>query len=259
MPRSSPRGSLTDANRPLYRPRRTRRTFGGSRAANGYVYDGLGSVVGEVDVNGNLCCQKTTDVYGISRGVVGNAASRHGFVGGLGHYSDTETGIVYMKDRYYDPVVGRFVSQDIAKSGKNWFTYCDDDPVNKVDSTGNVSEDIVNDIISATSGITGFVLGAARETLLKASAEAVHFMLMSVIADLKVLCRSFGRQSAQEFAEMYAWRDLDLAGVPGAGGVAAGHAMKGDVYLGLQLTCIFAIQTLRQTSALMEVEAYCAP
>ena len=59
-----------------------------------YVYDGL---VGEVDVNGTLMCQKTHDVYGVRRGTVGTQASRHGFVGGLGHYSDDETGLVYMR------------------------------------------------------------------------------------------------------------------------------------------------------------------
>ena len=86
-----------------------------------YVYDGLGSVVGEVDVNGTLMCQKTHDVYGIRRGTVGTQASRHGFVGGLGHYSDDETGLIYMRARYYDPNIGRFISQDSKKDGENWF------------------------------------------------------------------------------------------------------------------------------------------
>ena len=120
-----------------------------------YVYDGLGSVVGEVDVNGILCCQKTTDVYGISRGVVGTALSRHGFVGGLGHYSDSETGLVYMRARYYDPAVGRFISQDKHRSGANWFVYCSSDPVNRSDPSGQ--EDLAEVMIatSESMGIDG--------------------------------------------------------------------------------------------------------
>ena len=121
-----------------------------------YVYDGLGSVVGEVDVNGILCCQKTTDVYGISRGNVGTALSRHGFVGGLGHYSDTETGLVYMRARYYDPAVGRFISEDPKLHGGNWFAYCCNNPVNGVDRSGYAT---LQETVGATAAAGG--MGAA--------------------------------------------------------------------------------------------------
>jgi uncharacterized protein RhaS with RHS repeats len=33
-------------------------------------------------------------------------ATRHGFVGGLGHVTDAATGLVYMRARYYEPAVG---------------------------------------------------------------------------------------------------------------------------------------------------------
>ena len=102
-----------------------------------YVYDGLGSVVGEVDVTGNLIAEKKHDVFGLRRGTVGTEKSRHGFVGSLGHYSDDETGLVYMRARYYDPAIGRFVSEDSKAHGVNWFVYCTNDPVNSVDLSGN--------------------------------------------------------------------------------------------------------------------------
>jgi uncharacterized protein RhaS with RHS repeats len=41
-----------------------------------------------------------------------------------------------MRARYYDPANGRFVNQDPAKDGNNWFAYCDNDGVNKFDPTG---------------------------------------------------------------------------------------------------------------------------
>ena len=37
------------------------------------------------------------------------ASSRQGFVWGMGHVSDTQTGLIYMRARYYDPRVGRFI------------------------------------------------------------------------------------------------------------------------------------------------------
>jgi len=104
-----------------------------------YVYDGLGSVVGEVDPSGSLTSSPKYDVYGAVRANSGAASTRQGFVGGLGHVSDSETGLVYMRARYYDPSNGRFVSQDSAKSGTNWFVYCINNPVNFVDESGDSS------------------------------------------------------------------------------------------------------------------------
>ena len=41
-----------------------------------------------------------------------------------------------MRARYYDPAVGRFVSQDSAQDGRNWFAYCKNDPINRADPSG---------------------------------------------------------------------------------------------------------------------------
>ena len=101
-----------------------------------YVYDGLGSVVGEVDPLGNVTSSPKYDVYGAVRGNGGTANTKQGFVGSLGHLSEPETGLIYMAARYMDPQTGRFVSQDPSKNGNNWFAYCDNNPVNEVDRTG---------------------------------------------------------------------------------------------------------------------------
>jgi RHS repeat-associated protein len=109
-----------------------------------YLYDGLGSVLGEVDPSGNVTATRKYDVYGSVRASTGVSTSRQKFVGGLGHPSDDETGLIYMRARYCDPVTGKFVSQDPAKLGKNWFTYTGNNPANGYDftgeSTGNINE-----------------------------------------------------------------------------------------------------------------------
>ena len=107
--------------------------------ARWYVYDGLGSVVGEVDPLGNLTSSTKYDVYGAVRANAGAASSRQGFVGSLGHVSDVETGLIYMRARYYDPSAGRFVSQDPKFNGENWLIYCMDNPINSVDQDGKDS------------------------------------------------------------------------------------------------------------------------
>jgi len=38
--------------------------------------------------------------------------------------------------RFYDPTIGRWIQKDPILSGVNWWVYCDNDPVNGVDPTG---------------------------------------------------------------------------------------------------------------------------
>ena len=102
-----------------------------------YVYDGLGSVLGEVDPNGNITSSRKYDVYGLVRGGSNpGGTSSHKFVGQLGHPSEDNTGLIYMQARYCDPTTGRFISEDPAKDGNNWTLYCDGNPINARDSTG---------------------------------------------------------------------------------------------------------------------------
>ena len=68
-----------------------------------------------------------------------------------GYYYDNESGFYYLQSRYYDPVTGRFLNQDIyVNSGKyftgyNMFTYCLNNPVNRIEIEGKLS--VKNDYI----------------------------------------------------------------------------------------------------------------
>ena len=60
-----------------------------------------------------------------------------------GYYYDTETGLYYLKTRYYDPEVGRFISIDDISyldpetvNGLNLYAYCGNNPVMRVDPNG---------------------------------------------------------------------------------------------------------------------------
>ena len=53
-----------------------------------------------------------------------------------GEYYDAETGLIYLRARYYDPSIGRFISEDPIKDGINWYVYCSNNPIKFVDPSG---------------------------------------------------------------------------------------------------------------------------
>jgi RHS repeat-associated protein len=112
-----------------------------SQTIRWYCYDGLGSVLAEVDPLGNLTASRKYDVYGLVRWSNGSSTSKHKYVGSLGHTSDDETALIYMRARWMDPSLGRFISEDPARDGANWFEYCRGNPVNAVDPDGRTSEE----------------------------------------------------------------------------------------------------------------------
>ncbi|MBR4880840.1 MAG: RHS repeat-associated core domain-containing protein [Clostridia bacterium] len=56
-----------------------------------------------------------------------------------GEYYDEESGLIYLRNRYYDPTSGRFITEDPARDGNNWYVYCGGNPVNSVDPEGTAS------------------------------------------------------------------------------------------------------------------------
>jgi len=73
-----------------------------------------------------------------------------------GREYDRETGLYYYRARYYDPEIGRFISEDPLefKAGVNFYTYVGNNPVNANDPMGLVG------IFGGPSGSLGTVPGA---------------------------------------------------------------------------------------------------
>ena len=92
-----------------------------------------GDVVG-LTANGEVKADYTYSAYGelIADGSNGiNNPIRY-----AGEYNDEETGLIYLRARYYDPGLGRFISEDPVRDGGNWYAYCAGNPVMKVDPSG---------------------------------------------------------------------------------------------------------------------------
>ena len=89
---------------------------------------------------------------------MGAFQGRFGPRGAFGYQSDS-TGLQLLGHRYYDPAVGRFLSPDPIKDGRNWYAYCENNPLTAADPSGLVAPIIVGGVLIAgailCSGCTG--------------------------------------------------------------------------------------------------------
>ena len=114
------------------------------------VYDGHGNMIATLSKNGtgfSFGNQRAFDPWGtvrmwLSGGYAGFPSGRHSAA--IGHQMDDESGLVYMRARYYESGSGRFISQDPAMHGSNWYSYCDNNPVDLADSSGQSEEPAQN-------------------------------------------------------------------------------------------------------------------
>ena len=78
-----------------------------------YVHtDQLGSPIAETDINGAVTARFRYEPYGQS--LEANPAAGPSYTG---HVYDPSSGLIYMQQRYYDPVIGRFLSTYPIKYG----------------------------------------------------------------------------------------------------------------------------------------------
>ena len=96
--------------------------------------DGLGSLVRITNASGTVTDSLGYDAFGQ---LLAATPSRYAFTG---REWDSETGLYYYRARYYDPKVGRFVSEDpiglVGGINLNLFAYVRNNPVNFVDPMG---------------------------------------------------------------------------------------------------------------------------
>jgi RHS repeat-associated protein len=97
------------------------------------VHDQLGSTRLLVDLSGTVDMTATYDAYGNGT-PSGSATTPIEYAGG---YTDSETGFLYLVNRYYDPATAQFVTVDplVDETGQA-FSYAGDDPVNASDPSG---------------------------------------------------------------------------------------------------------------------------
>ena len=117
-----------------------------------YIYNAHGDVVMIVDESGNVQNTYEYDAWGAVINETETIANNHKYAG---QYYDAETGLIYLRARYYDPSDRRFIQEDPARDERNWYVYCGDNPIMYIDPSG---EGKVSGTLTAIAG--GLGIGA---------------------------------------------------------------------------------------------------
>ena len=106
--------------------------------AYAYVKSLQGDIVAILDENGNMVVSYGYDAWGAPLWCTGELAETLGKVQPFryrGYVFDEETGLYYLRSRYYNPQWGRFVNADTIVAN-NLFLYCLNSPNVQIDSSG---------------------------------------------------------------------------------------------------------------------------
>ncbi len=120
-------------------------------ANNAVYYKGINLIAQQMDgAVGYYLYNAHGDITGITGGKARSVGTFEYDAFGNGHpgngaetpfrynsqYYDEETGLYYLRNRYYDSSTGRFTQEDPAKDGLNWYIYCNNNPINLHDFWG---------------------------------------------------------------------------------------------------------------------------
>ncbi|HSW66305.1 MAG TPA: RHS repeat-associated core domain-containing protein [Bacillota bacterium] len=112
-----------------------------------YLTDGLGNVRYLTSGTGTTLNTYATDTYGSNQTTTGTASNNYIY---QDEQKDSESGLTYLRARYYDPTTGRFTSQDPLSgtlenpASQNGYNYANNDPVNLSDPSGMSSLTLIS-------------------------------------------------------------------------------------------------------------------
>ena len=106
---------------------------GGARGF--YEADGLGSITSLTNAQGQIVNTYQTSVFGVETSVTEGINNPYQFTG---REYDRDTGLYYYRARYYDPQIGRFISEDPLgfMGGPDFYPYAGNNPVTFLDPYG---------------------------------------------------------------------------------------------------------------------------
>lgn len=105
-----------------------------------YTQNAHGDVVNLTNADGEVTKTYKYDAFGVEKDISDSDTNAFRY---CGEYYDAESGTIYLRARYYDPEIGRFISRDsfAGKQGDplslNRYTYCHNNPIVYSDPSGH--------------------------------------------------------------------------------------------------------------------------
>ncbi|MFK7930905.1 MAG: RHS repeat-associated core domain-containing protein, partial [Myxococcota bacterium] len=149
--------------------------------------DALGNVIATVDDTGSVVDRYRYDPWG-QREVLGGEADLYGWIGEL---QDPETGLVFLRRRWYDPATGRFLTPDRYKAqtedprSLHRYLYGLADPINNVDRSGEFSIGGFMSGFSVSSmmrGMRGVAVACVKKEIQSELVRAAGQFAVSIVA-----------------------------------------------------------------------------
>ena len=98
----------------------------------------MGSITDITDCDGTVLNHYAYDAFGNRTVEEETVENRFGFAGEI---LDAVTGQYYLRARFYNPVIARFLSEDTYYGdGLNLYAYCHNNPVGYVDPSGHIKK-----------------------------------------------------------------------------------------------------------------------
>jgi RHS repeat-associated protein len=125
-----------------------------------YHYDNLGSTIALSDYDGSVTDHFRYSAYGQLISRKGNTQTPFQYMGIMGVQTDPN-GLLYMRARYYNPFLGRFINADPSQfaGGMNWYAYAGGSPLSMVDPSGLAPGFGVLDGVQHVLSVAGAVSG----------------------------------------------------------------------------------------------------
>jgi RHS repeat-associated protein len=115
---------------------------------------------------------KRYDAFGDDPTTTGPWQTRFDYGGAFGYQKDSESDYKLLGHRYYDPEVGRFLTRDPVKDGRNWYSYCENMPTNCADPEGEELITIILIVGAAVLTGAGIVVFGTKARKISADGRA---------------------------------------------------------------------------------------
>ena len=141
-----------------------------------YHPDRLGSVRALTDATGAVIATYRTDEWGIPTATTGSSSQPFGFTG---EPADA-TGLSYLRSRYYDPNIGRFMTRDtwpgstLSTASLHRYVYAHDAPTTRTDPSGHCIGPLVflaPACVNAAIGVGSYVVSTVVTNVIGNVAE----------------------------------------------------------------------------------------